>query len=130
MGQVDEYPTISSTTFGIRALEDSENETDNATQRGYDCEPPSEHEGPQCIEDPQPATDVASRCTVNVSFRIPLHRSILLVQRRLPDSDTERMGLVDGLLPVFQCEALRITQAAFILVLVTRRYKIFLFLAL
>ena len=51
------------------------------------------------------------------SLGICLHGAVLFVECRLPDPDTKRVSLIDGLLPVFQSEALCIAQIGLVVVL-------------
>jgi hypothetical protein len=53
---------------------------------------------------------------VDVGFRFVLHGTALLVQGRLPDPDTERMGHVDGVLTVAQREALSVAEVGVLVV--------------
>jgi len=51
---------------------------------------------------------------MDISFSRDLDRTTLLVKSRLPNTDTERMCLVDGLLSVLEGETLSVAQISVI----------------
>ena len=55
---------------------------------------------------------------MDISFSILLNRPTFLVQSGFPDSDTERVRLVDGLLTIFQRKALGVAEVIVIVIVI------------